>query len=58
VDFGELNDKVIKELMYLCKIVSRFLYIFMCNYWSIYLWLNIIWLILKKTNIWTILMHK
>jgi hypothetical protein len=24
VDFGELNDKAIKELMYLSKIVSRF----------------------------------
>jgi hypothetical protein len=24
VDFGELNDKVIKGLMYLSKIVSRF----------------------------------
>jgi hypothetical protein len=58
VDFGELKDKAIKELIYLCKIVSRFFYIFMSNYWSIYLWLNIIWLTLKKTNIWMILMHK
>jgi hypothetical protein len=44
--------------MYLYKIVGRFLYIFMSNYWSIYLWLNIIWLTLNKTNIWMILMHK
>jgi hypothetical protein len=33
VDFGELNDKVIRGLMDLSKIVSRFyLYIFMSNY--------------------------
>jgi hypothetical protein len=29
----------------------------MSNYWSIYLWINIIWLTLEKTNIWMILMH-
>jgi hypothetical protein len=32
VDFGELNDKAIKGLMYLSKIVSRFyLYIHECH---------------------------
>jgi hypothetical protein len=37
VDFGELNDKMIKGLMYFSKFVSRFIYIFMSNYLSIYL---------------------
>jgi hypothetical protein len=58
VDFGELSDKAIKVLTYLSKIVSNFLYILMSNYWSIYLWLNIIWLTLTKSNTWMILMHK
>jgi hypothetical protein len=58
VDFGELSDKAIKVLTYLSKIVSNFLYILMSNYRSIYLWLNIIWLTLTKSNTWMILMHK
>jgi hypothetical protein len=58
VDFGELNDKAIKGIMYLSKIVSGFIYIFISNYWSIYLWMNNTWLTLEKTNIWMILMHK
>jgi hypothetical protein len=52
VDFGELNDKVIKGLMNLSKIMSKFIYIFMSNYWNIYLVMNIIWLTLTKTHIW------
>jgi hypothetical protein len=51
VDFGELNDKVIKGLTYFPKFVSRFYYVFMSYYWYIYWWLNIIWLTLEKTNI-------
>jgi hypothetical protein len=58
VDFGELNDKAIKGLMYLSKIVSRFYihiheqllkYLFMDEYYMAHL---------EKTNIWMILMHK
>jgi hypothetical protein len=56
VDFGELNDKVIKGLIYLSKIVSR-LYLHIHKQ-LLYLWMNIIWLTLEKTNIWMILMHK
>jgi hypothetical protein len=59
VDFGELNDKTIKGLMYLSKNMSMcFICIFISNHWSIYLWMNIVWLTLEKTNIWMILMHK
>jgi hypothetical protein len=58
VDFGELNDKAIKELMYLSKIVSRF-YLYIHEQLSKYLFMvNIIWLTLTKTNIWKILMLK
>jgi hypothetical protein len=32
VDFGELNGKTIKGLIYLSEFVSRFIYIFMNNY--------------------------
>jgi hypothetical protein len=32
VDFGELNDKAIKRLMYLSKFVSRFILKFISNY--------------------------
>jgi hypothetical protein len=32
VDFGELNDKTIKRLIYLSEFVRRFIYIFMNNY--------------------------
>jgi hypothetical protein len=58
VDFGELNDKAIKELMYLSKIVSRF-YLYIHEQLSKYLFMmNIIWLTLTKKNIWKILMLK
>jgi hypothetical protein len=53
-----LNDKAIKELMYLSKIVSRF-YLYIHEQLSKYLFMvNIIWLTLTKTNIWKILMLK
>jgi hypothetical protein len=35
--FGELNDKMIKGLIYLSKFVSRFILKLISNYWSIYL---------------------
>jgi hypothetical protein len=37
VDFGELNDKMIKGLIYLSEFMSRFIYISMNNYCFIYL---------------------
>jgi hypothetical protein len=58
VDFGELNDKAIKGLMDLSKIVSRFYLYIHEQLLKYYLWMNIIWLTLEKTNIWMILMHK
>jgi hypothetical protein len=56
VDFGELNDKAIKGLMYLSKIVSKFYLYFHEQLLKYLLWMNIIWLTLTKTNIWMILM--
>jgi hypothetical protein len=57
VDFGDLNDKAIKGLMYLSKIVSKF-YLYIHEQLLKYLFMDgYLWLTLEKTNIWMILMH-
>jgi hypothetical protein len=50
VDFGELNDKMIKGLMYLSQIMSKF-YLDIHEQLLEYLFVgSIIWFTLKKTN--------
>jgi hypothetical protein len=58
VDFGELNDKTIKGLIDLSKIVSRF-YLYIHEQLLKYLFMDEYYMVhIEKTNIWMILMLK
>jgi hypothetical protein len=57
VDFGELNDKAIRRLMFLSKIVSR-LYLYIHEQLLKYLFMVEYHMAHTNTNIWMILMHK